>query len=247
MDFKIGVLQCGHVNEKARKVYGDYPKVFGNLLKSSFSRLFPWINVQIEYFPVFESHLPNRIHEFSAFLITGSKYDAYKLDIPWIKQLDDFIKQVTRFYPSIRWLGICFGHQMIAQAYGSKVTKNPNGWEIGRIETTCTEAGKALFGKSQVYAQSMHQDIVVGIPEGFELLCSSKKASIQGLLKPNHILTVQFHPEYPPGIIDYIIQSTNYFAQDLVSETYSTLYLPTDGDCIFEKMVRFLVYNDSKL
>jgi GMP synthase (glutamine-hydrolysing) len=47
-------------------------------------------------------------------------------------------------------VGICFGHQIIARALGSRVGRGDGGWEVSVEEITLTDAGKQLFGKDKL-------------------------------------------------------------------------------------------------
>lgn len=79
-----------------------------------------------------------------AVLLTGSKYDSFA-DNPWILKLVEFTKKALA-HPSVRLLGVCFGHQIIARAMGYEVGRNSAGWEVSVCEVDLTEKGKELFG-----------------------------------------------------------------------------------------------------
>jgi len=55
------------------------------------------------------------------------------------------VKRVYEEYPSKKIIGICFGHQIIAQALGGKVELNQKGWEMAVRPFTLAEAAKGLF------------------------------------------------------------------------------------------------------
>lgn len=46
---------------------------------------------------------------------------------------------------SLKLIGICFGHQIIARAYGAKTEKNEKGWEVGTRDIELTHTAKQLF------------------------------------------------------------------------------------------------------
>jgi len=75
-------------------------------------------------------------------LIEG--YSAYE-DREWIHKLSAYIKKLYEEYPSKKIIGICFGHQIVAQALGGKVALNEKGWEIAVRQITLSPDSKDLF------------------------------------------------------------------------------------------------------
>jgi len=94
-------------------------------------------------------------------------------------------------------LGICAGHQFIAQFFGGEVkpSKIP---EFGKIELTLVKENKALFKgvpKKSIVWES-HNDEVTTLPKDFEVLGKSENCEIQAMLhKEKPFYGLQFHPE----------------------------------------------------
>ena len=97
---------------------------------SMFEKLFNNIDSTTTYkvFDIQKLDFPIQLNKDDLYLITGSNAGAYD-DTPWVKQLIEFIKVLNS--EKIRLTGICFGHQIIAQALGGKVVKAPVGWGTG--------------------------------------------------------------------------------------------------------------------
>lgn len=74
-------------------------------------------------------------------MVAASAYE----DIPWINRLVDFTSQIPGKYPHLKLIGICYGHQIIARAFGGKVEKNTKGWELGVRTVELTQLGKKLL------------------------------------------------------------------------------------------------------
>jgi GMP synthase-like glutamine amidotransferase len=71
-------------------------------------------------------------------------YSAYE-DIPWIHALNDYVKRIYQEFPSKKIIGICFGHQIVAQALGGKVELNQKGWELAVRRVIMAESAKGIF------------------------------------------------------------------------------------------------------
>lgn len=95
---------------------------------------------------------------------TCSAASAYE-NIPWINRLVDFTSQIPVQYPHLKLIGICYGHQIIARAFGGTVEKNKKGWELGVRTVKLTEIGKNLLKDS-----SDATDTVVSTWAGKELM-----------------------------------------------------------------------------
>lgn len=142
----------------------------------------------------------------SAVYLTGSSASVYD-DTPWIARLADAVKRWRD--AEVPMLGVCFGHQIIAQALGGAVEKNPRGWEVGTHEVELTDQGARdpLFqGMPQRFpVMQSHQDIVVEMPGGATLLAGNALAECQAFSLGDRIRTVQFHPEYTPEHIRFLL------------------------------------------
>lgn len=96
-------------------------------------------------------------------------------------------------------LGVCFGHQLIAQMHGGMVSNDREQSKFGSHEVHLTEAGKhdPLFGQlpHTFTAQYAHKDSATNLPTGAELLASSPGCAYSALRYGARTYTTQFHPE----------------------------------------------------
>lgn len=89
---------------------------------------------------------------------------AYE-DIPWINRLVDFTSQIPSKNPHLKLIGICYGHQIIARAFGGTVEKNKKGWELGVRSVTLTDLGKRLLkGSADATSKLVSANILRLIP-----------------------------------------------------------------------------------
>lgn len=163
---------------------------------SMFTRLFDAVTDEVEYevFDTWKGVLPASFRRGELYLITGSNAGAYE-DADWIKGLINWIRRANE--KRVKLVGICFGHQIIAQALGGKVEKAPQGWGIG-IRTSKVLGREALsyFPNGEMRLLYNHHDQVVCLPEEAALVATSAFCVNESFRIRNHILTFQGHPEY---------------------------------------------------
>ena len=113
-------------------------------------------------------------------------------------QAGSCLKIVKHFYKSIPILGVCLGHQVIGQAFGSKIITS-NKIMHGKI-SQIQHSGKGIFKgiKNSISATRYHSLIVDRKTLNKELVITAetKDGVIMGIMhKKYNIHGVQFHPE----------------------------------------------------
>jgi GMP synthase (glutamine-hydrolysing) len=141
----------------------------------------------------------------SAFVITGSAANVPTRE-PWMLRAEAFLREVVA--AGTPTFGICFGHQILAQALGGEVRKNPRGREIGtlRIERTADDPifeGVAPFFEANV----THVDTVARLPEGAVGLARSSLEDFHAIRFTESCYGVQFHPEIDGEVMRAYVES----------------------------------------
>jgi GMP synthase-like glutamine amidotransferase len=220
---KIGILRTGHSPEELIASLGDYDTMFEQLLGGH--------DFVFKTFSVVDGIFPQGPQDADGWLITGSKHGTYE-DHPWIPPLENLIRAIhTSGKPLI---GVCFGHQIIAQALGGKVEKFDRGWSVGRKEYT-------LDGKT-VALNAWHQDQVTQRPPLARVVGHSDFCANAMLAYGHSIWTVQAHPEFRAEVIDGLLRTRGkgVVPDHHLQAARDTLPLPTDSTEIATHMAQFL-------
>ena len=139
-----------------------------------------------------EEPLP-MIGDVAAFVITGSSSSVTERT-PWMLRLEGFVREVAATKAPL--FGICFGHQIVAQALGGEVTRNPRGREIGTVRVRRVGEDAIFDGlPDEFLVNATHKDCVSRLPEGARLLAASELDPVQAFAIGDAIRCVQFHPE----------------------------------------------------
>lgn len=183
----IGILQTGESPDALRPTMGDYPDFFETLLAGR--------GLTFRRYAVLRMEFPGDIHDCEGWLITGSRFGAYE-DHPFIRPLEDFIRKA--YAGRVPVVGICFGHQIIAQAMGGRVEKYAGGWSVGPTDYD--------FGGEKLTLNAWHQDQVTVKPDAAERVATNAFCENAALLYDDRMFTVQAHPEFSPEFIQGLIE-----------------------------------------
>jgi GMP synthase (glutamine-hydrolysing) len=154
---------------------------------------------------VVSDNLPAAAKESSAVIISGSPRDAW-VDDPRNDRVLEVIQHCRTAGKPL--LGVCFGHQLLGRALGTKVGRHPAGYELGNVEVALTDDGAAcpLFAglPRQLDVIESHQDAVLEVPAGARLLASGAHTRVQAFDFAGHLLGIQFHPEMDPAVLQFV-------------------------------------------
>jgi len=183
------LLKCGSASDAVRLAQGDYDRWFLRTLAPT--------GVRVQ---VIEAHagapLPARAGGADAIVATGSPRSVAER-APWMARAGVWLRDQAA--GGVPVLGVCFGHQLLAEAYGGAVGRNPLGREIGTVRCALTRAGREdpLFAgvPSDFDVQATHEDEVRALPPGAELLATNAWSRVQAFRIGRNVRAVQFHPE----------------------------------------------------
>lgn len=186
---KLTIIQTGEVPEPLRPRFGPYPAMFHRMFGAA-EKAFTFETV-----PVHEgAPLPDP-GQLQGILITGSAAGVHD-DLPWLEPLRGFIRRAYAVRTPM--LGVCFGHQVMADALGGAVRRSEKGWGLGRHSYRITRRPELLAGAAAELAIACsHQDQVVTRPSEADVFLASDFTPNAGLLYRNGAaISLQPHPEF---------------------------------------------------
>ncbi len=197
---KITILQVGETPKEMQPRFGRYPKQFQPLLLASDKDF----SFETKYILDGEK-FPSPI-DLEGIIITGSAYGVYD-NLSWINDLRQFIEQ--SYEATIPMVGICFGHQVIAETLGGEVEKSHKGWGIGRHTYRLEQKPEFMNGylsdasknkrriDNKISLAASHQDQVIKAPKEARVFLSSDFTPNAGLIYKNGAtISLQPHPEF---------------------------------------------------
>jgi GMP synthase-like glutamine amidotransferase len=231
---RITIIETGLVSPKNRELHGSYPQMFEHLIGAAD----PSVTFDTVSIPAGDP-LPD-LEGLEAILITGSAagvYDAFD----WIAPLEAFVR--TAHDRKVPMVGVCFGHQLIAQALGGTARKSEKGWGLGR-HVYDVAPGNGLMEGTHIAIACSHQDQVITPPAGARTILSSDFTPYAGLLYAGGTtFSVQPHPEFSLGFAMAccaMVRSKGEAPDSVVAPAEASLAEPLESARLGSAITRFL-------
>lgn len=219
-----GLLVVGHVDPKSTHVAGDYPELFTALLAPHGIDVVPYDVVDAGRFPV-------SLDERDVWICSPSRSSVYDGD-PWIGEVEDLIRELVA--TERPYVGVCFGHQLLAQALGGRVEPAATGWGVGvqPYEVVAREPWmRPNVERFRLIAS--HQDQVVDAPAGARVVASSDYCPVAAIAVGERAWSVQGHPEFTAPLADHLLAGrVDLIGPERVAGARESLVDPTDHDTI---------------
>lgn len=219
---RIGILQCGQSPAQLKDELGDYPDMFMRLLAG---RGFDFRNWHVE-----AMEFPDSVDAADGWLLTGSRHGTYE-DHAFIPPLEDFIRHA--YGTGVPMVGVCFGHQIIAQALGGKVVKHPLGWAVGPQDYDSCGRNMRL--------NAWHQDQVVELPDDARVVARNDFCENAALVYGDRVFSLQAHPEFDDAFIRGLIEhrARGLVSDDLQAEAIARMGRGTDAVELADRIEAF--------
>jgi GMP synthase (glutamine-hydrolysing) len=193
---RIALLDASHGNP-------DTPRNFRRELDGDVRR-----------FSVVDRELPNR-GNIDAFVISGSRASVYWNE-PWIDETRQWVQAAID--DGLPALGICWGHQLLADALGGTVEAMGE-HELGY--RTVRHTGADIFDgvPSEFTVFTTHSDAVTELPDGAELIAENDHG-IHGF-KHGRVHGIQAHPEYDPQTAESVVRAKDHLSDERIESVCS--------------------------
>jgi GMP synthase-like glutamine amidotransferase len=209
---KLTIIQTGEVPLPLRDRFGPYRKMFETMFDGTGQ------GFSYEMVPVSDGAPFPDPATLEAIVITGSAAGVYD-DYPWLDPLRAFIR--AAYGARTPMLGVCFGHQIMADALGGDVRKSDKGWGLGRHSYDVrTRPGFMRTAPAALAVACSHQDQVITPPADAEVILASDFTPNAGLVYGNGAaLSLQPHPEFTDDYTLALAELRRGKAPDNVVET----------------------------
>ena len=226
---KIGILAAGDTPSKLAPRFGHYPGMFERLLDG---RGYAWRTYDVP-----RGVLPADPAECDAYIVTGAAAGVYDPD-PWIGELMGFLRAAKG---KAKLVGVCFGHQAMAQAFGGQVIKSPKGWGIG-LHRYETREGRPWMDGGAFALSASHQDQVVELPADARVVAGSDFCPNGMLEYDGGAISCQLHPEFAPDYSTALIEGRRgiRFPEAQADAAIESLKAPDDHERVAGWIANFL-------
>jgi GMP synthase-like glutamine amidotransferase len=239
---KLTIIETGRPPEPIALDFPGYPFMVEALLRPHMP------NLSCQVVPVIDGAALPSHEDVDAVLITGSPVGVYD-PVPWIAPLKTWIREAgERAIPQV---GICFGHQIMAEAFGGQAQKAPQGWGLGRHAYEVSPGEVWMQSNNSVHKKTLnlavsHQDQVLVAPPSARVLAQSAFTPFAALVY-DHAPAISFqgHPEFCRSFADALIRSRRgtRFPEALADAALESLEKPLDGDVVAGWIAAFFAHN----
>jgi GMP synthase-like glutamine amidotransferase len=230
---KVGILETGSPPPPLHERFGSYSAMIRQLLGP---------DLEFKTFDVRNGELPQVAESCHAYVITGSASGVYDGD-PWIDAAKDFVRAASG---RAAMVGICFGHQLLAEAFGGKVIKSPRGWGIGLHRYDVQNRATWMDDTRSIAVPASHQDQIVQLPADAYVLGGSEFTPYGIVEYPQRrALSLQSHPEFTPDYAAALIElrRTSKYTPEQADRALDSLRQPNDRERVGRWLTQFLRTN----
>lgn len=229
---KAGLLLCDHIPAKYHSIAVDYGEMF--------AAVYP--NFDFEVYAVCDGEFPESVEDCEVYVCTGSHSSVYE-EMDWIVRLKEFVREIHQ--ANKKYIGHCFGHQMLAEALGGKVERSKIGWCVGvhTFEVVKQENWMKPFQESFNIIM-LCQDQVQILPPNSTVLATSKDCPIAMFRVGDNMLGIQGHPEFPKNYERGLIEDRKErIGMEKAKSAIESLQMNIEGGLFVGWVERFLTHS----
>jgi GMP synthase-like glutamine amidotransferase len=224
----------GHIDPKSVHLAGDYPELFAALLAGH--------DFELVRYDLDEGRFPDSPVECDGWLCGPSRSSAYD-PLAWRDDAEELLRAIVS--AERPYVGICFGHQLLARAHGAPVRRAAVGWQVGLREYRITATPPWMDAPvPSIRLVASHEDQVEALPEGATLLAAGADGGcpVAGFTLGPRAWTLQPHPEFVPALADHLLAGrVELIGADEVARARATLGGRDDRARVAGWIARFFV------
>lgn len=222
---KVGILAAGTSPDELADRHGTYADMVCALLQRA------GMDAEFSVYEVRNDDFPDTVECCDAWVITGSRHNVDE-GMPWIGRLERMVPEILAAGKPLA--GICFGHQLIAQALGGRVERFSGGWGLGLQEYALLDSAHLeTEGRRSFRINAIHQYQVVEKPASADVFATSESCRFAGLLYGEQVITLQAHPEFSSDFERelLVLRKSSAFPDEAASRALAALdQCPVDTD-----------------
>ena len=229
----MGLLICDHTKPTVRHISGDYSDMFTAMVRAHA----PY--VELEIYDVQKGDYPPDLDTCDGYACSGSAASVYD-DENWIRHLEAFVRRL--YQEKKKLVGICFGHQIMAQALGGRVAKSDQGWGVGVKAAHVARPRPWMNPAAESFRLLVsHQDQIVELPPGGEVLAENAHCSVSMFQIGDSFLGIQGHPEFTKEYAQALMHMrTDSIGKECIEKADETLAQKPDVGLIVSWIVHFI-------
>ena len=229
----VALLQCDSVRDRLQHIEGDFPEMFERFLTAHNP------DVRLTTFDMRMGKFPDLNQEYDGFVCTGSRASVYENE-DWITELKGYVRLL--YSTGKKFVGICFGHQLIAESLGGKVAQSERGWGVGAQMSQVKECKGWMRPKREFFAVPVsYQDQVTELPAEGETLAYNNHCRHFMITVGSHFLGIQGHPEISKHYLETLIRSRrDELGEEVASDGISSLKSEIHSDVLSNWTLNFL-------
>lgn len=183
---RLGLLLSDHIPAELVPGFGDYPDMFEQLLPQA----------EIRSFDLTSGEFPSDLGAYDAWIGAGSRLSVYD-DRDWIHRYKDLLRRLDA--ERRKYVGVCFGAQMIGEALGGKVARAAQGWQVGIKEAQLVDGDRLRI-------LHCNADQIVELGPGMRVLASADTNPVAIVAVGDHMLGFQGHPEFTTEFVTALVE-----------------------------------------
>jgi GMP synthase-like glutamine amidotransferase len=233
MSVRVGVLVCDDVAPRYLPIAGDYGDMFAAMVSSAAP------DAAVVRYEAHLGELPGRPDECDAWLCTGSSASVYD-DEPWIEALASFVREVHA--ARVPFVGICFGHQLIAHALGGHTERARSGWGVGAVSMDVVDAQPWMSpGAASATLLYSHQDQVTELPPHARVIAAAPHCPVAMFAVGDDTIGIQAHPEFGADYVRALLEDrVDRIGEAQTAAALASLDLPTDERAVAGWIMAFV-------